>query len=190
MKRNSLMLLVFDMLPLEPFQFPLLLDPLKLDLDPVPLGPDTLSLNPRPLSLGPDPLSLDLLKNILGLSSTLYLCILLLWIVGVISSQNIWFVWSWSVCLYGWEHQTVENLQNSFLVNKRTTSSMFNWGRAEKLNPIQHVSSLISFSILFWSQFHSDLDRNQRVESPFSVGQERSFYVTIRHHRCQEQLHL
>ena len=86
------MLLVFDMLPLEPFQFPLLLDPLKLDLDPVPLGPDTLSLNPRPLSLGPDPLSLDLLKNILGLSSTLYLCILLLWIVGVISSQNIWFV--------------------------------------------------------------------------------------------------
>ena len=60
------MLLVFDMLPLEPFQFPLLLDPLKLDLDPVPLGPDTLSLNPHPLSLDPDPLSLDLLKNIIG----------------------------------------------------------------------------------------------------------------------------
>ena len=91
MKRNSFLLLdplSHDLLLLEP----LLLDPLKLDLDPVPLGPDTLSLNPRPLSLGPDPLSLDLLKNILGLSSTLYLCILLLWIVGVISSQNIWFV--------------------------------------------------------------------------------------------------
>ena len=60
----------------------------------------------------------------------------------------------------------------------------FNWGRAETLNPIQHVSSLISFSILFWSQFHSDLDQIEtselRVHSRLvRRGRFMSQYVTI-----------